>query len=328
MRLLTLAVFLCYTAIPFTGSAQTDNKKHTDNQKTITIPVELKHDTGSIKKGTPTAKDPGKPGVQKPIILRSSRDTNQVKARNFYHSAAKKVKEKDYQGAIEDYLKSLLYNKSQVTYTKLAYAYMLTNQFDSAIVNSEKAIRILPKNFEAHSILGVSYYEKENYQEAFRTFQKACELNPTNPDPTIYNYMAAIKFLQQDYQNALLYYDSVAVRDSLFQDVFSNRGMMHHYLGNYKDAVKDYSEAIRLDSIDPNPYNNRAAAEMLLKDFSSALTDLDNAIRLNPDYANAYENRGKVKHQMGDIPGACADWTTAVSMGLKTSKELIIKYCK
>jgi len=329
MRFLTLAIFLFYAATPIIGYAQTDNKTTTVDKKTITIPVELKPDTTTLKKGSSPFKDPGKPGTQpKQIILKKQVDSARVKARDYYQSAVKKANDKDYQGAIVDFTKSLSYNKSQVTFTKRAYAYLLTNQYDSAIADSKEALRLLYKNFEACTILGIAYYEKKEYDEAFKTFQNACKLNPTNPDPTVFNYMAAIKFLQQDFKMAVVYYDTVAMMDSTFQDVFSNRGMMHHYLGNYNDAVKDYSIAIKLDSTDSNAHNNRAAANMLLKDFSSALTDLNSAIRLNPDYANAYENRGKVRQQLGDMTGACADWAIAVSMGLKTSKELIIQFCK
>lgn len=323
MKFLTLSMFLFYTVIPALGFAQTENKKST------VIPIELKLDTSEIKKSSSPSKATGKEGKEpKKVILKKQVDSTKVKARDFYQSAVKKANDKDYQGAIIDFTKSLYYNKSQVTYTKRAYAYLLTNQYDSAIADSKEALRLLYKNFEACSILGIAYYEKKEYDTAFKTFQKACELNPTNPDPSIFNYMAAIKFLQQDFKTALIYYDTVAMMDSTFQDVFSNRGMMHHYLGNYKDAVKDYSVAIKLDSTDANAYNNRAAAEMVLKDFQMAISDLNNAVRLNPEYANAYENRGKVKKQMGDLTGACDDWTIAVSKGLKTSKELIIQYCK
>jgi len=320
-KLLTLAVLLYFAAIPMVGNSQTDNKK------TTVIPLKFTIDTSSLKKGNSPAVNQEKKGT-KPIVLKKPSDTTQVMARKFFISADQKAKEKDYEGAINDYSKSLGFHKSAITLTKRAYAYLLLKQYDLAIIDSKEAIRMIPKNFEACSILGIAYYEKKEYQDAFTTFQKACELNPTNPEPMIYNYMAAIKFLQKDYKTALLYYDTVAGRDSTFQDVFSNRGMMHHYLGNYEDAIKNYTKAIALDSTNANAYNNKGGAELSIKDYASAVTDLDKAIKLNPDYPNAYENRGKAKKELGDISGACTDWTKALSLGSKTSKDLIIKYCK
>ncbi|MEI6456193.1 MAG: tetratricopeptide repeat protein [bacterium] len=321
-RFFALFVLLCYMIIPILGLSQTNNPKPTGNKKTTVIPVTLSPDSSSKNNGNVKTKNPQQ------VVLKKPGDSIKMKAREYFMSAGKKAESKDYKGAIKDYRKSLSYNKSAITYTKLAYAYLLSQEYDSAIVASKEGMKMLPKNFEACTILGVAYYEKQNFDDAFNTFQKACGLNPTNPDPMVHNYMAAIKFLKKDYKSAVIYYDSVVMKDSSYQDVFTNRGMMQHYLGNFKDAINDYSTAIKIDSTDANACNNRAAARIVLKEFPLALEDLDHAIRLNPGYANAYENRGKVKLQLGDKVGACTDWTKSLSMGLETSKELIIRNCK
>jgi hypothetical protein len=49
---------------------------------------------------------------------------------------------------------------------------------------------------------------------------------------------------------------------------------------------------------------------------------------MNKTYADAYDNRGRVKQRLGDLPGACQDWQKAYSLGLQTSRDLIIKFCK
>jgi hypothetical protein len=35
-----------------------------------------------------------------------------------------------------------------------------------------------------------------------------------------------------------------------------------------------------------------------------------------------------VKQKLGDLNGACQDWQTAWSLGMQTSRDMIIKYCK
>ncbi len=326
MRNIIVSVVLLVAMIPVIGSAQTDNKNQTGSKNQVVIPVTFEKDT--TRKSTDGKKviQQGKQGLTKPVTLKKETDSLKLKARDYYKSGAKKAEAKDYPGAIRDFSKSLSYNWNPIILTKRAYAYMLNSQYDSAIVDATEANNKVMNNSEAMMILGISYYEKQNFDEAYKFLVKAGRLQKRNA--MIYNYLAAIKFLQKDYKSALLYYDSVVMRDSTYEEVYSNRGMMQHYLGNYKDAINDYSLAIRRDSTDANAYNNRAAARIILKEFQPALSDLDHAIRLNPGYANAYENRGKVKLQLGDKEGACADWTKALSMGLETSKELIIKNCK
>jgi tetratricopeptide (TPR) repeat protein len=327
MRIIVQASIVILAIVPFFGIAQSDKKTEPSSKNQVVIPVRLQTDTtGKSKSGSKQVVQPGKQGLTQPTTLKKETDTLKIKARDYYKSGAKKAEAKDYAGAIKDFSKSLSYNRNPIILTKRAYAYMLNSQYDSAIVDATEANNKIKNNSEALMILGISYYEKQNLDEAYKFLIKAGRLQKTNP--MIYDYLAAIKFLQKDYKSALLYYDSVVMRDSSYQDVFSNRGMMQHYLGNYQDAVNDYSQAIKMDSIDANAYNNRAAARIILKDYPPALSDLNTAIRLNPGYSNAYENRGKVKLQMGDKEGACQDWTKALSMGLESSKELIIKHCK
>jgi tetratricopeptide (TPR) repeat protein len=326
MRFLTLSVSVIIAMAPLFGNAQSGTKNQTNNKNQVVTPVTLTPDTSKMNSGGKPANKASSPTTPQGAVLKKPVDSLKVKARDYYQSGAKKAEAKDYEGAIRDFNKSLSYNSNPVILTKRAYAYMLINQYDSAIVDAMEGYNKIRNNSEAMIILGISYYEKQNYDEAYKFLVKASRLQ--NKNPLIFNYLAAIKFMQKDYKSALLYYDSVVMRDSAFLEVFSNRGMMQHYLGNYKDAINDYSMAIMMDSTNASAYNNRAAARIILKEFSPALNDLNNAIRLNPEYSNAYENRGKVKLQLGDKEGACADWTKALSMGLESSKELIIKNCK
>jgi tetratricopeptide (TPR) repeat protein len=116
--------------------------------------------------------------------------------------------------------------------------------------------------------------------------------------------------------------------DSTYPDIYSNRGMMRHYLRDYKGAVQDYDKALRQNPNNTAAMNNRAAAKMSLNDYQGALEDLNKAIKINPNYADAYDNRGRVKQKLGDLQGACGDWHTAYGLGLQTSRDLIIKFCK
>jgi len=143
-----------------------------------------------------------------------------------------------------------------------------------------------------------------------------------------YNYLAGAKFMQKNYKEALDNYDEVAKLDPSFPDVYTNRGMMRHYLGDITGAIQDYNLAIKQDPSNSSAYNNKGAAELSLKDYPAALSDLNMAIRIKSDYADAYDNRGRVKINLGDQQGACEDWQKAYSLGLEASRELILKFCK
>ena len=169
----------------------------------------------------------------------------------------------------------------------------------------------------------VKQLEDLNFNKVWMMF---LETDKTNA--LAYNYFAATKFMQKNFKEALDNYNEVAKLDPAFPDIYTNRGMMRHNLGDLKGAIQDYNLALKTDPSNSSAYNNRGAAEMMLKEYQSALNDLNMAIKIKEDYADAYDNRGRVKLNMGDQKGACNDWQQAYSLGLKASNELIIKYCK
>ncbi len=318
--LLLLIVFLAGHFI----YAQSELQKPGDTGRmTITVnPV--KPDTANLKKNKKL--NSGNPGQKVPTKLQRPLDTNQAKALQLYNLGNMKVKQKDYEGAIADYSRSLKIFENGNAYVRRGYTYLALQNFDSAVADAKSGLKLLPFNAQAHLILGVISFERGEYENAEKSLTQSIKFDKKNP--LTYNYLAALRYLKKDYQGAYLYYDSVARLNPNFPDVFTNRGMMNHYLNKYKEAIDDFGLAIKADSNNANAYNNRGATELASKDYQAALNDLNKAISLKAEYPNAFYNRGKVKHLMGDLEGACADWKIALSYGEKTAEELIKKFCQ
>lgn len=253
-------------------------------------------------------------------------DPNEIEAQKIYIQATKLAKDGDYQAAIEGFSRSLSLFENSNTFMKRGYAYLLKENYPMAIQDFTDALRLMPSNKKALLGRGIARYSLNDYIGA-DTDLKAF-LNMDNTDAMAYNYMAAVCFMRQDFSCALTNYNEVARLDTTYPDLYTNRGMMRHYLRDFKGAISDYDKTLKNKPGNASTYNNRAAANMMLNDFESALTDLNKAIELNRTYSDAYDNRGRVKQKLGDLQGACQDWQTAWSLGLQTSRDLIIKYCK
>ncbi len=256
----------------------------------------------------------------------SPKNPNEAEAQKLFNEANKMAQTGNYEGAIETFSRSLALEEYTGTYMKRGYAYLLKDNFPMAIQDFTDALRLSPANRLALLGRGIARYQLSDYSGAQTDLQAYIDLDKKNA--MAFNYMAAACFMRQDYNGALTNYDEVVKIDSTYPDIYTNRGMMRHYLRDFKGAVQDYDRAIALKPANPSSYNNRAAAHMMLGDFESALTDLNKAIELNPMYADAYDNRGRVRQKLGNLDGACQDWQTAYSLGLQTSRDLIIKNCK
>ena len=107
--------------------------------------------------------------------------------------------------------------------------------------------------------LGEKAYDLGQFDEAFKYFTKAIEIDPLNA-----NY-------------------------------YHTRGASIDSLGQYSEAINDYDLAILLDQDNSDFYNSRGVAKMNLKLFSAAIKDLNKAIKLNPSNQLIAENLKKVQ---------------------------------
>jgi tetratricopeptide (TPR) repeat protein len=251
---------------------------------------------------------------------------NEIEAQKLYNDATKKAKAGDYDAAIEEFSRSNALSENTNTYMRRGYAYLLKDNNPMAIQDFTDALRMLPTNKLALLGRGVARYQLSDYSGAQTDLSAYLEVDKKNA--MAYNYMAAVCFMKQDFNGALANYSEVVRLDSTYPDIYTNRGMMRHYLRDFKGAIQDYDKAIQAKPGASSSYNNRAAAYMMLSDFEAALADLNKAIELNPMYADAYDNRGRVKQKLNNLDGACQDWQKAWSLGLQSSRDLIIKYCK
>jgi tetratricopeptide (TPR) repeat protein len=260
------------------------------------------------------------------IPFQKGDDPNLKASRDFYMNGSRKAGEGDNEGAIDDFTKSLALVKNASVYMRRGYCYLLLQDYQSAIIDENEALKMAPVLDKAYFARAICRFEMQDFKNAEEDLNKYMETDKNNA--LAYNYLAAIKFMQKNFKEALDNYDHVAKLDPSFPDVYTNRGMMRHNLGDLKGAIEDYNLAIRQTPSNSAAYNNKGAAEMTLKDYPAALNDLNTAIKIKEDYADAYDNRGKVKLKMGDQQGACDDWQKALSLGLQSSRDLIMKFCK
>jgi tetratricopeptide (TPR) repeat protein len=250
----------------------------------------------------------------------------EVRAVNFFNEGSKKGKTGDYEGAVQEFTKSLDLVKNVNTYAKRGYAYLMLSNYGAAINDETEALKIQVSYLYAYFIRGAARYETGDYVGAKQDLE--IFVNEDRSNAIAFNYLAAITFMNQDFKAALENYNEVYRIDPKYADINTNRGMMRHYNQDYKGAIQDYDEALKINPNNSTAYNNRGAAKMMLKEFEAAMADFDKAISINDKYADAYDNRGRVKNALGDTEGACADWQTAYANGLAASRELILKYCK
>jgi tetratricopeptide (TPR) repeat protein len=106
-------------------------------------------------------------------------------------------------------------------------------RLDESIEHLKKAVEQKQDKASAHNNLGLSYFEKEEFQEALAEFTKAiqCEDHPFH---------------------------------------LNNRGLAYYHIGSLDEAKKDFDEAIKKNDTDPFFYFNRGNVFLDQKEFDKA----------------------------------------------------------
>jgi protein O-mannosyl-transferase len=124
--------------------------------------------------------------------------------------------------------------------------------YDTAITELKKAIEIFPKYADCYNQLGLIYYKKKLYKEAFDNYTLAIKYNNTNA-------------------------------------VFHNNiGTLFFDTGDLNNALQAIQKAVALDPHYTDALANLASTYGTMKDYDNALIYLHRCIKEDPNYANAY----------------------------------------
>jgi tetratricopeptide (TPR) repeat protein len=133
-------------------------------------------------------------------------------AKRYFDSGNAKLRDRDYQLAIEDYNEALrIDTQNTKIYDNRGIARSQLGDLDGAIADYEEAIRLNPQNANAYYNRGIARSQLGDPDEAIADYEEAIRLNPQNAN------------------------------------AFYNRGIARSQIGDFDGAIADYEEAIRLN---------------------------------------------------------------------------------
>ena len=182
--------------------------------------------------------------------------------------ASKLYNKKDYNDAIIVY--KSIQNPSEDVYLGIGACYQALEKYDEAITNYNKAKNLDATNPNTHYFLGLAYFYKKDYVNAEKALKVASELDSVNPD--IKDAIKSLKFAQSE--------------------IVMNTGIKLFEAGKNDDAIINFNKAINLCDENGYAYYYRALAYDAKENPAKAIADYKKAVALNNELSMAYYSIG------------------------------------
>lgn len=197
-----------------------------------------------------------------------------------------------YAKAIAEYnLAAKLKNSDADLYINRASARIWSEDYDDALKDLDRAMKIDAENYRAFYYLGITQYYRFKLKSAEDALEKCIKLNPAYAPAY---YLLAATLAERNQTNA---------------------------------AVENYERAHQLDTSLYEAQLNIAVLKYQNEDYYGAQKDLTVLLEKDPDNADIFYYRAECSHHLNDKQSACNDYFEAKKLGDELSGEIYDKYC-
>jgi len=181
----------------------------------------------------------------------------------------------------------------------LGMSYYNQEDYGKAVIFLQKALNKNNKDAESAYTLGRTYLELEDEKNAIPQFQKAISIDPSR---NVWMYeLGLIYYNQNDYKNALKYINMAG--DSGYNktnDFYENLGFAQLYTGDSQDGMVTLTKVLNRKPNNKELLNNIANAMYETKRYDDALVYFQKLLELNPKDASSLYMAGMAFQKKGD----------------------------
>lgn len=181
----------------------------------------------------------------------------------------------------------------------MGMSYYNLEDYGKAVILLQKAISKDDKDAESAYTLGRTYLELENEKNAIPQFQRAIALEPSR---NVWMYeLGLIYYSQDDYKNALKYLNMADVAGyNKTNDFYENVGFAQLYTGDIQNGMKTLAEIMQRKPNNTELLNNIAQAMYDTKHYDEAINYYEKLLTINPKDARSLFMAGMTFQKKGD----------------------------
>lgn len=194
--------------------------------------------------------------------------------------------------------------------------------FETAVVNYEKAIALNQSSASIFNSLGAAYFATNRLDEALKAFNNALLLDETNP--TTHYHMGNIAQIKKSYNEAFKHFQ-IAYNNEPSPLNLSALAYCALKAEKYDDALTLYKTLCIIHPEKQNFQYNLACVYLALKNYKDAITILKKLVMMNPKSAAMAEKLAEVFVAVGQVEDAKLVYELLIRKG-KVTAEVYYRY--
>lgn len=204
-------------------------------------------------------------------------------------------------------------------YNERAKIYIQLKQFDAAVGDAKRSLKIDSTKVDYHLTLVDAYFADNKTRQVKETLELIVKKFPDNIEGLL--KLGELFFLVRQYENALTHINKALKIDESMARAYYLKGSVFKEMGDTTKAVSSMQTAIEQD----NKYFDAFVDIGLLyaiKKNPLAFQYFDNALRLKPGNDNVMYAKAKLLQDMNKIPEAIAEYEKMLAINKDNSMVL------
>lgn len=162
-------------------------------------------------------------------------------------------------------------NGSDTALYKIGDIHSERGNTEKAMQAYEMALKINPDHGDAHEGLALLLLNKRKYDEARNHLTKA-EVNGATINWRVYNSLGVISDLENDYRQAIIYYQKALALQPELPLILNNIGYSRYMLGDLDGAEKYYRKAVQNDKSFARAWRNLGLIYARQENYEEAIS--------------------------------------------------------
>jgi tetratricopeptide (TPR) repeat protein len=263
----------------------------------------------------------------------------------YYKKAEGAMLENNFSHAVQSFNEALLISPAfGRAWLRKGDAYFMLENYDSAILNYNKAIEYTPLSF-GYFKRGLAYQQNKNIPAATNDFKRYIPIGKeliarTKKEKAVTEPLASLQenfveeraeacyalgyaqLMTQQFVDAIDNLDMAIHARKFFPKAYFARGAALYALEDYKGAVKNMEESIKMGLSEPLVFYSLGRAYVANGQLKDAVFSYSHTVKIDPEFEAAFKERAICYKELGEYSAALDDIEAALSLNSALNEDV------